>query len=508
MRYSEDMAYFYEDPSEGAIEQRDKFQFELKSEYSPLQELKQNRYVLELYLFIPGALQINPTTYSKEEFYHDITSLIRFKTPGLSLKQLIDPNCKSSPFFILNALLRKEGDLEKTAVKDELKIFGNIVRSRVRDTVNGFIQDMQEGETEDLPIKIQNFCKDIEQLRKFMLEYRREFTSLCTNRLLHTYYNYLDEFCGLNIEGYLTKLLSALKESEQPELGAVCQKVMQGIFFEQELRRERGYKSSTNFQDKKKTEEFLYRSGLLNKFMLESLRLSISRKEATRYFNQFMASIAAGVTMFIYVGFLTWRGYNFILDSTAFITVSVLLYIVKDRLKEGIRSISSDLASKWFPDYTTKIKTPDEKETIGKLKEFFTFTTTRTLPQAIKQMRETEFHTDIEKVRRQESVMYYKKEVILNSRALLESARFHDLNDIIRFNINPFLLKASDPIQKYLYLDQATATLTEIDCPKVYHINIIMKNTFMTKGMKKMIKIQKLRLVVNKEGIERIERLA
>lgn len=75
---------------EGEIHVRDKLQLELKNEFSINPNLKENRYKQEVFLFIPSPLQINPETYSKKQFYLDQTNLIRYKTPYMSLSDLIN----------------------------------------------------------------------------------------------------------------------------------------------------------------------------------------------------------------------------------------------------------------------------------------------------------------------------------------------------------------------------------------------------------------------------------
>ncbi len=57
-----------EELGEGDIHLRDKFQFEVKSEYSPIPGRATNTYTIEYFFFIPNALQINKHTYLKKHF--------------------------------------------------------------------------------------------------------------------------------------------------------------------------------------------------------------------------------------------------------------------------------------------------------------------------------------------------------------------------------------------------------------------------------------------------------
>lgn len=80
------MDEFIEDLTSGELQIRDRWQFELKSEFFPSSSQKNSHYNQEFYFFIPNALQINKLTYRKEDFYIDLTNLIRYKTPTFSLK--------------------------------------------------------------------------------------------------------------------------------------------------------------------------------------------------------------------------------------------------------------------------------------------------------------------------------------------------------------------------------------------------------------------------------------
>lgn len=43
-----------------------------------------NDFVLNTWIFIPNSLDVNPSTYSKEQFFRDIRSELRLITPPLS----------------------------------------------------------------------------------------------------------------------------------------------------------------------------------------------------------------------------------------------------------------------------------------------------------------------------------------------------------------------------------------------------------------------------------------
>ena len=80
------------------MERHDLHNFESKINYSLEETKKQNTtFLLDTYFFIPEPLQINETTYTKDQFFADINNRIRFKTPKMSIDGIINEKNKLSP---------------------------------------------------------------------------------------------------------------------------------------------------------------------------------------------------------------------------------------------------------------------------------------------------------------------------------------------------------------------------------------------------------------------------
>ncbi|MFY0574758.1 hypothetical protein ACN28S_10685 [Cystobacter fuscus] len=86
------------------LEVHDRKQFELKLEYQPSGADDETRYVVETYLFLPSSLNIDAETYPRASFYGDIHNYVRFKTPVMSLEEVLFSG--RSPLMRLEAALR------------------------------------------------------------------------------------------------------------------------------------------------------------------------------------------------------------------------------------------------------------------------------------------------------------------------------------------------------------------------------------------------------------------
>ena len=79
------------------------------------------------------------------------------------------------------------------------------------------------------------------------------------------------------------------------------------------------------------------------------------------------------------------------------------------------------------------------------------------------------------------------------------------LNLVTRFNISRFLLKADDPIHRFISIDSNSGRIIHQHLPKVYHVNIILKTTFFEDDGKRCSELKKYRVVLDKNGIRRVE---
>ncbi len=69
------------------------------------------------------------------------------------------------------------------------------------------------------------------------------------------------------------------------------------------------------------------------------------------------------------------------------------------------------------------------------------------------------------------------------------------------------MLKANDAWQPSLFLDPYTREIHEKQLPKVYHLNLIIRNTSVQPDLKIKSEIKKFRVVADKDGIKRVEQI-
>lgn len=498
---------YYED-----IHFRDSLQFEVETDFAPIRNVEQNISTQEFYCFIPAALQIAPHTYTKEQFYKDRTNLIRYKTPEFSFHDLIN---RANP---LSPLMRIEGmkaacltDDTILVIQDELKLLGNIVRSALRMGVRGLLQYLDSGSEdskERLKEEALRFCSDVSSFRELFLDIQEECLTHWAGDPSETFM-YVDEFISSSIDYYFSGFLEYVRASKIENIHEIDQTVCEILVKEKTYRRQHYQEpNELDEDDPGAKERVLYHKGLLNKYVLDALLLNLERTSWVEKYGNFGAGLAAGIAMLVYVLLIFLNVPNLGFNSLPFLLFTVVLYVLKDRIKDSLKALFHKHAVRWFSDYTTQIRNPSGERVLGKLKEIFSFISEEAVPEEIRHVRQTLFNTDVRLFKRRETVIYYKKEMELGASEELFRARRHKLHNVFLFNIHPILEKASNPFESYLSLDPDTMEIRQEVLPKVYHLNIVIKTTCTEPDLKKKVSLKKFRLIIDKMGIKRVETVA
>jgi len=82
---------------------RDRQQLELRFNYALGGGAQ--AHVVDMYLFVPRSIGLNRTNYSRDDFYADVTALLRLDAAPLPLEELADAACPASPLHALHCAL-------------------------------------------------------------------------------------------------------------------------------------------------------------------------------------------------------------------------------------------------------------------------------------------------------------------------------------------------------------------------------------------------------------------
>ncbi len=476
------------------IEIHDRYQFELKLAYKLNKEKLYNYYNIETYLFFPINLGINKRTYKREQFYTDIHSYIRLKTPEVLLKNIIEGN--GSPCMKLkNATIALEkGDKRAIGIWEyHTKMFLSIFRTALRDHV---LFTLEKEHDKDIKYLLEEYIKRIKDITKTYRNLRKFVNIPTLPPNIFNLYLMGDEFISLSIEGFTYELLEGLKGRYEVYTKELIALIKDEIVY----RKEQGFPSIPDKNSDNET--YLFRKGVLKKFASSVLFLDTHHEKEGKLIEQLFYSFAAGLAMVFatLVAFYTQKKYGQY-TFPLFIAL-VISYMFKDRIKELTRIYFAKKLRKYFFDHKTEIFVPGGKK-IGLCRERFSFVKEKNVNPEVLKIRNRDSFTNIENDLLGEEIIYYRKFIKLYPKEIEKAYRDYTINgidDIIRFNITSFLKRMDDPEKPIFILTDNgyEKTLGQ----RVYHVNMIIKFT-----TENEVKYKRFRLILTRRGLKRIEKV-
>jgi len=520
-------------------------------EQSPGKRAKLLRYEVEAFLFFPRQMGIKPHNYPKERFYNDLRPLIRLREPEMSYKQLLGVGAGSSrsPINVVRSFVAeaakgsKLGD-EKLIV-DEARLFAcsfvsyllrrverraKKIRKVYREKISANTAD--SAVTDEFIDTLTNASEILSKSYNLMREWRRivaDCRKLPEDRakLLRNEVMFVDEYMAYRFRDGVARMIRILNSVDPLAAGAEFQAFRRKLRAYSRL--EHWYSDRAGFVwvDRgslpTEIEHYVYRRGALKRRVWRVLYLAVRTRPMFAFQQQLGAMIAAGLAAFWAVAaeivirsramssggnlFQHLSGGTFVL-----ITAFILAYILKDRIKEVGRSYFRSGPFVKIPDNSERIyfeTASGHKWQIGSISEYTKFLTPDRIPEEIRKLRQLADPDGLEADDGPEDVIKYRKVIRLRPEIL--GRYFYPINavhDILRLNVHAFLSKLDDPEQSTEILDPSGKVI-EMKMPKVYHMDVVLKYSRLGKSSDASAAIHDhIRLVINKKGLYRIERLS
>jgi hypothetical protein len=488
----------------------DRFQVELKLDYQ-LDRGKITRYRISSYMFVPRSLGITEKSYPKEELYRDIKNYIRIKTPEMSLRDLIDNEI--SPLRTVQQIIQRPSWYLEDGLNNQLihalRLFGAMFKSSLREHLNLLGRRIKTAPQEaTIHSLVGNLIDElIDQSEKISTNYRILYADLNmphVNKEVFLAYSLVDEYISLLIEEGATELFKIICQyydgTDQPPY---LHKLNEIVKKETTHRVLHGYGSVLKISDENET--YAFRASVIKKYVSGVLHLSIDAQPEGKGMEQLLMALAAGISMvFATIVAFYFQSVYGSFTFPAFVAL-IIGYMFKDRIKEfGQTLFAGKLHANLF-DRRVIIRTLDGKYELATLREKITFLKENEIAQEVRSARQKDPFADLDNDRQGETVICHTKDIILNSdlfqKAFVGLPRTSGLNDIIRYDIHPYLRKMDDPVEEQLLLDDGE--LKVVHSHKVYHINFVSEYTSINPRNEKIYK--RMRLVLNRLGIKRIE---
>ncbi|WP_434381240.1 hypothetical protein [Melittangium boletus] len=489
------------------LEVHDRKQFELKLEYQPSGSDAETRYLVETYVFLPASLNIDAETYPRANFYADIHNYVRFKTPVMSLEELQFSD--GSPLVRLEKALRAGSESEAALIhqakllscvfRGVLRRFARDVESRCED---GHVSSNCAAMEREAVATREGVRRILERFRIWAREVqrRRLQDKTCASIRL------VDEYLSLTVEQFLRKAVADMAALPRAGLSFELRKeLMDEVLREEQYRRAHALRSVISPTGD--NEEYLHRFGFLKKFCMNILFLSARRAQKRQGWEEVLFALAAGVAMTFASVVAFWAQVRFTEASLNFFLIMIGGYMMKDRIKEGMRRMFSQVAARHLYDRMARIVEPVSGKCLGVCEEKVDYGRAVRVPEELVALRFRDDLITASQGELSETVLRYQKQVVLDVKLLPRTERgVSGITDIIRINVGRFLRDMDEPEYALEYVDLEDFSVGRVRGTKSYQVDLAFRFTVQEAGEER-VSLHLARLVLDRNGIKRMVRL-
>ncbi|MCQ2146684.1 MAG: hypothetical protein MJZ16_04115 [Bacteroidales bacterium] len=445
----------------------DRYSIEFKMGFVAGDQPHEGDFSVGMWIFVPGSLDITPTTFTKTEFYRSVKSNIRLITPRFSLGDIVGGDALP--------LKNVQAASNDTDYDYQLKLFCAIVKSSLRDERDRILS-MSSGD--EIRLACGGF---VDNCRAILASFDKLPSSKC--------HEYCSEFLFNTVCRYSYHLLTHGVKDER--ITALLQDVYT-------LQKEHGF-PVVEQDSPTQNSDYIHRRGVLKKLVESILFLRVPKKRDGVLVEQAYYSLAAGIAM-IFATVVAWAFQKYFGNLTWPLFVALIIsYMMKDRIKELMRFwFAHRLSDKY---YDNKAKINIRSNPIGTLKEAVDFIPLSNMPQEIEELRNRVHLFGAEDLFSDEKVILYRKKVLLDRSAMEKSSTysFCGINDIIRIQVRPFLRKMDDPITTVSIVNE-DGEMVDVPCTKDYFLNTILQYRYGD-----VTEFRRFRITLNRDGIKDLQ---
>ncbi len=481
-----------------------------------------SRYRVETYFFVPRSLGLNAANYPRDQFYNDVQTYIRFKTPSIPLATLADRHAPESPLALIRGLLdrahqRPRDRALRAELRYELRMFGCVARARMRNRVAAILdhigalagaEDQYQVLVDDIVAMAARLADDITTLLREWRELRASFVDGTASDSSRDMYLHVDEYLSLAAEEKLTAVVRAIDDSDSlnGQMSNIRGRLCELLVEERNYRASAGYVTATRVNGA--GERYVYRRGVLKKLVASVLWLEVDKQHERRALGDVAAAIAAGIAMLIAVLATLYASQRWMTNTAAFVAAAVVTYMLKDRIKDWLKGYFSRRIHRVLPDYNIAIRDPMTDEYLGSSRETVGFVPADRVPEEVRRLRHQQAQSPIETEAKQEVVLRYDKEIRLRNTQVVERMHLTDyaLNDITRFALWQLMARADDPKHAMAIYSPELDRIENVRFRRVYHLNIVMV-LCAGAGASETRSMRHLRVIFDKHKIRRLEQI-
>lgn len=513
----------------------DRRQFESKFDF-PLDPVRtpdeRYAYELDVYFFVPRSMGAPADIYPKDRFFASLTHYLRIHAPDTVIPRLDDARAWTLPsadeYLAAHLTHLKRQHLGSLVVQD-VRLFACSIFSHYKRTAVRLEQALAKNDAAAREKAIDSVLESLAQLDTIVGTYRTHYVQRVRGEMLmldeevKRAFLLVDEYVSYGRESALVRVLKRLqpmRSAPETDLSAVLHREI--AYRREHIEFSRVSREQEKARETAERENHYYRLGLLKKYVSSVLFVSSSAISRDKVYRNAIGMVGA----FLAATFATLAQLQMVKmvnDQATFsprlafvLFLGIIAYVFKDRIKELSKEYFNERLKHKIPDVEAELKyhyvAPDgsrQSEAIGLSTEFLRYLGRGAVPSDVSYVREIGHNAELEPDR-QESAIHFSKRINLSPDAgrMGVVKRVHE---VLRFDVSEFLGKLSDPNKPLSFFDPEQGVKT-IEAPKVYHVNLVFRYKRVTtnaKGrvLRSTVEIERVRLVLNKKRIVRIEQV-
>lgn len=476
----------------------DKFSIEFKVGFVVNDKVKDNNFAINTWLFVPNSLDINSSTYGKDQFYRDVKSNVRMITPVFLLRNIVGGEAIPRK-YLEKALENVASDPSKQNIADyeyHIKMFSAIVKSSLRNESDHIRECSLREELGEL---CESYTANVSEIIGVYRRMRRIINVPTLSPEVRSYYSFGDEFMSHIIEHYSFRVLRKIDSMPFATEMAECRSHIEKL-----IANERAHKKAMGYvmispDDPISNRSIVFRHSILKKYVESDLYIKLNKKQDGRTVKQIYYSVAAGIAMIFatIIAFMFQRSYG-ALSMPLFVAL-VVSYMLKDRIKDLARYYFAHKLGKKYFDNKAVVNIKDHE--VGWIKDGVDFITDDKVPAEVLDLRNRSVLLEAENRIFDEKIILYRKLVYINGEELAANNEYNvsGINDIMRLHVTRFTHKMDDPKVPLMMLNE-DGSIGVVYTEKVYYLNVVLQFQYEDKSEYRNFKV-----ILTRDGILEIQ---
>jgi hypothetical protein len=476
---------------------------------------EQYLYTLDAYFYFPRSFGISAESWSQADFYRDADIFMRLHAPGMELGELADLDNAQNP----GAVLRRQLPLllsDDAPRASSLAKLAQLYSAELADAAVGAVEKLRSavtaaaarGETAGLEGTVQRTCADllaalgsVRRLRAKIAAFRALEPPELPQALA-----FAEEYASAVIDQELSELpllIEQLPGLRDGRATAARMRVLVSRTLAQinHRRLEQGF--ATPWGDA--PEYFSYRIGLLKAELERALHIDTRQRASDPFIRNSAAMVAAGLAAtWAVLAQVQFAGSDYTRDHQAlFISIAVIAYVLKDRIKEWTRQVLSNRILHW--DHDREI-VGDAMGRVGfgafsgRARERVRYVTEAQVPAEISDLRLA--HRTVRGVATEsEQILHYRRHLLFAAGPTPVPVGF-GAQGLLRLSLDEIIRRLDDPVELVRFYDYKTGRFSGAEVPKVHHLNLVLMSTDQHKRVRTLSRV---RVVVNQRGVVRLD---